>query len=160
MKKKLIFVLLLIGMAFISCSTTEVTKTEETTSKVVLKRVNEVKISIDQNNCWINSMPGSEPKFHISGKFSLLPNDNYEIENTKLSFIKVYQNENEFYFIKPTVVENFTENIMEITYSTIKGLSVNKDLNKKNEIVLELIFKSKNADLKYYIENVKIEEVF
>ena len=43
-------------------------------------------------------------------------------------------------------------------YSTIKGLSVKKQLNSKEPIVLELIFLDNKEELKYRINDILVEE--
>ncbi|MCB0746975.1 MAG: hypothetical protein KDC90_05865 [Ignavibacteriae bacterium] len=154
---KIIIILLSIFLA--SCSTTEVTKTEKPVQKIVKKYTNDVELNVEKTISWVNLMPGTLPKFHVSGKFTLLKNKDYDLEKTKLKFIKIYQDEKEFYFIQPKVLEEISDESKVITYSTIQGLSINKDLNQKKGITFELVFKEGNSELKYYVENVKVEEV-
>ncbi|MCB0750582.1 MAG: hypothetical protein KDC52_03825, partial [Ignavibacteriae bacterium] len=67
---KIFIILGIISLA--SCSTTEVTKTEKPVQKIVKKYSNEVELDIEKTVSWVNLMPGSSPKFHVSGKFKLL----------------------------------------------------------------------------------------
>jgi len=157
------FFLLLIGisLAVISCSTTEnVTKkiSKDTTTEIV-KIVDDVNLELDKNICWVNLMPGSQPKFHISGKISLLKGDDYDNESTTLKFVKVYQANKELYYIMPKVIDSVEGEKVNMTYSTIKGLSINKELNTKKPVIFELIFQDGKDELKYRVENIMVEEV-
>jgi len=150
--------ILLIGM-FGCSSSEETTKKEETTTRDVVKKfVNDVNLDIEKNVSWVNKMPGTEPKFHVSGKVSLLEGEDYSTESTKLKYIKIYQEGEELYFIMPKVVEDFKDGVKSIVYSTIKGLSINKNLDTKNAVLFELIFKDGKEELKYKIGNVVVEE--
>lgn len=151
---------ILLSLIVISCSASKKTSERETVNKKVVKKfVNEVKLDVGKNVSWVNLMPGAEPKFHVSGKITLIKNDNYNIETTHLKYIKIYQTGEELYFIMPKVIENFNGENNNITYSTIKGLNINKDLNTKIPVILELIFIDNKEELKYRVTNVMVEEV-
>jgi hypothetical protein len=142
------------------CSTTEkVTKKEELPKEKVVEVKNDLDLKIEQSSCWVNLMPGSEPKFHTSGKFILDGNGDYNLQNIELKFIKVFQSGNELYYIIPKVIENESTNSKDVTYSTIRGLSINPDMNVKKPVNLVFIFKDGGNDLKYYLNNIQVEEV-
>lgn len=158
--KNLIFDLLLIAIFIVGCAVTEeTTKKVEEKSEVVEKIVNEVNLEIEKTFSWVNLMPGSTPKFHISGKITLLKGDNYENNSTKLKFIKVYQSGKELYFIMPKVIEELSGNVKKITYSTVKGLSINKELKTKKPVEFEFLFKDGKEELLYREDNIIVEEV-
>lgn len=148
-------------LLFISCSTSDVVKIGKNESKeTISKKINDIDLNIEKTVCWINLMPGSSAKFHISGKFSLPENENYNLEEIELKFVKVYQENIELYFIQPKVVQTNEKFYKEIIYSTLQGLALNKNFNKNRNVTLELIFNTGSNELKYYIENIKVEEVF
>ncbi len=160
MKLKIIITLLFIGSFFVACSTSKETVKEEVgKTKVINKFVNDVELDISKTICWINSMPGAKPKFHVSGKFELLKSDNYNLESTKLQYIKIFQKGKELYFISPKVIEKNNGGKKDVTYSTIRGMNINEDLDVKIPLRFELIFKQEKEKLKYYIKDIKVEEV-
>lgn len=139
----------------LKCSTNEVTKSEiEEISKIK----NDLELNVEKTYCWINSMPGSQPKFHISGKFAIPKSENADIADIKLMYVKVFQDSKEIYYIQPKIIQNLANNSLEITYSTIQGLLVKRELNKKNKLTVELIFSLNDNEYKYFIQNVIIEE--
>ncbi|MFZ1290629.1 MAG: hypothetical protein WAR79_11100 [Melioribacteraceae bacterium] len=150
------------AISFFSCSTTDSVKMEKekVEEKIITKKINDIVLNIEKTVSWVNLMPGSDSKFHISGKFSIQQNDDYKFEKVELKYVKIYQDEKELYFIQPKIIQTIEKSSKEIIYSTLQGLSVNKDFNKKKNITLELIFNSDGNELKYYIENINVEEVF
>lgn len=146
-------------MIFGCSSSEESTKRSTENYKEVKKFRNEVKLNIDKNISWVNLMPGSQPKFHVTGKLSLLVDDNYNYQNTELKYIKIYQSGEELYFIMPKVIQDISDSVKNFTYSTIKGLSINKNLDTKKPVIFELIFLEGKEELKYRINNVIVEEV-
>jgi hypothetical protein len=161
--KKYKILLILISFFIFSngCSTsTETVKREIEKKDIVNKYVNEVNLELGENIAWINKMPGTQPKFHVSGKIKLLENSNYEVSKTNLKFIKIYQSGKEIFYIIPKVVEKIIDDKKEFTYSTIKGLNVVQDLILEKPIRFELIFIQGKNEMKYYIKGIKVEEVF
>jgi hypothetical protein len=158
---RLNFVVLVILILFVSAcaSSKETPKLEKKKKETIETFENEVKLSIDKNISWVNLMPGSNPKFHISGKISLLKSNSYNFQNAELRLVKVYQSGREIYFIKPKVIEETEDNIKHITYSTISGLSLNRDFELNKPVDFELIFYEDNEELKYRIKDIKVEEV-
>jgi len=160
MKGTLFLSIVLIVVLLESCSTSEKTAKRETKNYTIVKKfINEVNLDIEKNVSWVNLMPGSQPKFHISGKLSLLKGDDYELENTKLKYIKIYQSGKELYFIMPKVIEDLNGNVKNLTYSTLKGLNIDKTLNTEYPVVFEFIFKEGKEELKYRVNNILVEEV-
>ena len=154
-----IFLWILI-VAIFGCSSTKSLDDEKVVDKTVEKKINEIDLEIEKVISWVNLMPGpnSENKFQVSGKFFILPNDNYDFTKTTLKYIKVFQNGKLLYFIQPKVLEKIENDKKEITYSTIKGLSINKDLHRQKKVKMEFIFNSGSDELKYYVEDVNVEE--
>jgi hypothetical protein len=160
MKQMQLLYLVLLALLLFSCSTPkETTKIDTETIDVVKKFVNEVNLEIEKNVSWVNLMPGSEPKFHISGKLSLLNGDDYENETTQLKYIKVYQSGEELYYIMPKVIEELDGTVKKLTFSTIKGLNISKTLDTKSPVVFEFLFYDGKDELKYRENNVIVEEV-
>lgn len=161
MKKIIVFIFSITIIFLLSCSASEeaTKKNEEIKREPIKKFVNEVNLDIEKNVSWVNLMPGAEPKFHVSGKLSLLKGKKYNNQSTILKYIKIYQNGEELYYIMPKVIFNEDEGIKTFTYSTIKGLSLNKNLNLKEPVLFELIFMDGKEELKYKIDNVTVDEV-
>jgi hypothetical protein len=161
MKKIIAFIFSIMVIFQFGCSTTEeaTKKNEETKREPIRKFVNEVNLDIEKNVSWVNLMPGTEPKFHVSGKLTLLNGENYNNKSTILKYIKIYQEGEELYYILPKVVVEEVDGEKTFIYSTIKGLSINKNLNTKEPVLFELIFMDGKEEFKYKIDNITVEEV-
>ena len=160
MKRILLFSIVLLVILLVSCSTSDETTKRETDNYTIVKKfANEVNLDIEKNVSWVNHMPGTQPKFHVSGKMSLLKGDNYNNEDTQLKYIKIYQSGEELYFIMPKVIEDLDGDIKNLTYSTIKGLTINKTLDTKVPVVFEFIFNEGKEELKYRVNDGMVDEV-
>ena len=142
-----------------SCSTTKVETTKKTEKALTKQLIHDVNLSVEKNVSWVNLMPGTRPKFHISGKISLLEGDNYNLKTTNLKYIKVFQNGKEIYFVKPKIREEIKDNVKNYLYSTISGLSIVKELDTKKNVDFEFVFKDGKKELIYQIKNVELQEV-
>lgn len=160
MKIKLLVISIIITLFSIGCSSSEeTTKRNMDNYKTVKKFVNQVNLDVEKNVSWVNLMPGSSPKFHVSGKLSLLQSEDYSINETELKYIKIFQNDEELYYIMPKVVEENIADVKVLTYSTIKGLAIAANLDRKSPVDFELIFKEGKDELKYRIYDILVEEV-
>jgi len=160
---KILRLILFVPVLFMvySCSSSEKT-TKNMEKKIEIEpeeNVSELNLQIEKNVGWINLMPGTKPKFHVSGKLALLKGDSYNNEKTVLNFIKIYQSGKEIYFIKPKVREEYSIEIKSFVYSTIRGLSLNQDLNTKKSVNFEFLFSDGNEKFNYSVNNIMIEEV-
>lgn len=155
------YILLITLLILNSCSISEKTTTnqdQDTVNKLeIIKR--DVELDIQKNVCWVNLMPGSEHKFNVSGKFEIFKSTKYNFRTTILKYVKVMQKGNEIYLIKPTIIEELTENSKLITFSTLQGLAVNKSLNLAKSVDLEFIFVENDEELLYQLKNIEIEEI-
>lgn len=143
-----------------ACSTTkEVSEKKLPESEMVESVKNDVNLEIEKSVSWVNLMPGSRPKFHISGSVALLQSDDYDYEITELKLVKVYQGGKEIYYIKPKVMERPGEKLKNIIYSTITGLSVNRDLDLKKPVDFEMVFDENGEELIYMIKGINVDEV-
>jgi hypothetical protein len=154
-----VFIAFVIAVLLWSCSTTKVETTKKTEKVLTKQLVHDVNLFVEKNVSWVNLMPGAKPKFHISGKISLLKGKNYNIKSTTLKFIKVFQNGKEIYFIKPKIREEIKDNEKNYLFSTISGLSIVKELDTKKKVDFEFIFMDGKKDLIYQIKNVELQEV-
>ena len=156
---KFITSVLLLVMVY-SCSTTDETtkKNEKKVETEATENLSELNLHIEKNVSWVNLMPGSDPKFHVSGKLALLKGDAYDNESTVLKYIKIYQAGKEMYFIKPKIREEYQSEIKSFLYSTIRGLSINPDLKIKNSVDFDFIFSDGDEKFTYAVTNVMIEE--
>lgn len=159
---KLKNIIFLFGITFLvwNCSSSKIEK-DETEIKVLPKveLVRDVNLLVEKTISWVNLMPGSKPKFHISGKVTLGIGDGYNLEDTRLKFVKVFQSGKEVYFVKPKVrVENKSDSV-KIMFSTLRGLSINEELNTKKNVMFEFIFNDGKEDYIYQINNVELQEV-
>ena len=105
MSLKFIFTIIL---AFIvsACATSKKISTEDIPEKEPAEVIgNDVELTLGKNVSWVNLMPGSNPKFHISGRVSLLKSENYDFKSTELNMVKVVQSGKDIYLIKPRVHE-------------------------------------------------------
>ena len=160
MKLKNILYFTFISLLLWNCSTKEIIKEEVEIVLPKTELVKEVNLTVEKNISWVNLMPGSKSKFHISGKFKLFKSDDYSIENIKLKYVKVYQSGKEVYFVKPKVRVEDKGDIKQIMFSTLRGLSINKELNTKQNVMFEFIFNDATSDFIYQIKDVELQEVY
>jgi len=160
MKRKNILLLSVFAFIVWNCSTGKIEK-DESEIKVIPKAelVKDLNLNIQKTVSWVNLMPGTKPKFHISGNVNLLNGEDYILENTKLKFVKVFQSGKEMYFVKPKVrVENKSDSV-KIMFSTLRGLSINEELNTKKNVMFEFIFNDGKEDFIYQLNDVELQEV-
>ena len=158
MKSKILYLVLIIIV--FGCSSTEKTvKRDVENYDQVRKFKNELNLDIVESVSWVNLMPGTSPKFHVSGKLTLLKGENYSNDTTELKYIKIYQSGEELYYIMPKVIKNKEGDVNTFTYSTIKGLSIKDQLKTKEPVVFELIFLDNKEEFKFRINDVQVEEV-
>lgn len=157
---KKIYLLIIILLLIFSCATPEKTSNnKEAPKKISTEDVySDLNIKIGKAVSWLNLMPGTKPRFHISGILKLLNGENYNYKNTSLTYVKIYQSGKELYFIQPKIIEKITDDEKNISFSTIKGLSINKDLKIDKTINMEFIFSSPSGKKTFTVKNVKIEE--
>lgn len=149
---------LTIILLVVSCTTTKETSKSEKEEETINKKeiIREIDLTVEDANCWINLMPGAGSKFHISGKFTV-PNVD-ENEKIDLKRVLVYQKNKMIYIVVPKVRKSKGVSSVDLTYSTIKGLTLFPELNVKVPVDLVLEVKKDGELFKYTIENVKIEE--
>ncbi len=160
MKSKNLLYLSFITFLLWNCSSKEIVKEEVEKILPKTELIKDVNLNVEKTISWVNLMPGSKPKFHISGKFNLLKSDDYNIENMKLKYVKVYQSDKEVYFVKPKVRVEDKGDIKQIMFSTLRGLSINKKLNTKQNVMFEFIFNDTSNDFIYQIKDVELQEVY
>jgi len=121
-----------------------------------------VNLEIHKIYSWVNLMPGNSPRFHITGDFYLLSSYKYEYESLKLKKIIVNQERQFIYSISPKIKQDelVNQNRYSITFSTIKGLLMNEDLNIEKPIDIVLVFDDGDDEYLYSLENIKINKVY
>jgi len=122
----------------------------------------DVNLEIREIYSWVNLMPGNNPRFHITGDFDLLSSYKYQYESLNLKKVIVNQERQFIYSISPKIKQNELEsqNRYSITFSTIKGLLMNEDLNIEKPIDIVLVFDDGDDEYVYFLENIKINKVY
>ena len=119
-------------------------------------------------HCWLNLMPGGSASFHISGEIKMKNDENQEITDLKLTTIKVFQSNKLMYSFTPQFSpkikgEEFlipAKSERDFLFSSKSRLSVSKNLNAEQPILIKLLFKGKEKSFLYQMENIKIEKVY
>ncbi len=106
-------------------------------------------------------MPNTEPRFNITGEFSLLKTDDIRLDEIELTEIKIYQDEKEIYRIKPIVRWN-SEDITSRSFaiSTLKGLSLVPTLDQDQKIDALFEFDYNGEKLLNFIQSIHIEKTY
>ena len=160
MKEELLKILsIIIGLIiFVSCSSSlpEIKNVADEESSIY---ENNLRINTKQIYSWINKMPGSKARFHVSGELELLENSELDITTTKISKIKILQGGTEVYQFIPKYEMKKKGDIRIITFSTIRGLLVSIMLDAKKTIDIKIILTDSANDVEFIIPNVNIEEV-
>ncbi len=154
---------LMIAAIITSCSGIKETQTgkqeEKKTPDEIL--IQEIRLNVLELVAWIDLLPSSDNRFHISGKLEILSKPEYDIAMIKLKNINVTQAGNEIYSIIPSVKSDELktyENKKHLTFSTIRGLLPHPDFNFNETIDLELIFSEGKNEFKYFIEKMSIQK--
>ncbi len=160
MKKIFITYFISVSILFLvsSCSSSlpEIKKVDTEESSIY---ENSLRINTKQIFSWVNRMPGSKARFHISGELELLENSEFDIANTKISKIKIIQSGTEVYQFTPKYAIVEKEDARTITFSTIRGLLVSILLDASKTIDVKILLSDSANDVEFIIPNVNIEEV-
>ncbi len=162
MNRKVFAMLVMVGVIVYGCATTKVQKEKEEITTKKMPPEQEMNIEVLKIYSWINLMPGTEPRFNISGEIKIKPkDDDYNLHDLLFTQIKIKQNGKTVYYIKPTVrEEGQSKEYRKLVFSTIKGLSLTPDINPDKKINAELIFDDDGDKLKFIINNISIEKVY
>ena len=159
MKNNLIRILnIVIGLVFFegcSSSLPEVNKIAEVEESIY---ENDVRINVKQIFSWVNRMPGSKPRFHISGELEVLEDSKYNINNIIIKKIKIIQFNNVVYNFTPKVESKFNDETKTIIFSTIRGLLVSAMLDSKKNINVEILLSDSANEILLKIPSISIEE--
>ncbi len=112
---------------------------------------------------WVNLMPGGDPKFHITGDLVFKENSDFDINESKLEAVKIYQNDRMIFLIKPNVkieIKPDYENKFDLIFSSLYGYELVPDFNYNNLIDVELIFKEDGESYSYIVKNNKVDKVY
>lgn len=153
----LLNIILVILFGLIACSSEEVTKRGEQEYKE-----QEVNLIVNEIYSWVNLMPGSEARFHITGDLEILESDDYDLNLINLVSVIVYHDSKVIYKISPVVKEDNDglSNSRKIKFSTIRGLMVNRELDLDKKIHVDLVFDDDGSDLVYKIDNQNIYRAY
>jgi hypothetical protein len=138
-----------------SSSLPEIKKVASTESSIY---DNDLRINTKQIYSWINRMPGSKARFHISGELELLENSKYDVANTTIKKVKIIQNNTTIYQFTPKSEIKMENEIRVILFSTIRGLLVSTILESDKTIDVEIQLSDSANDFSYIITEVNIEE--
>ncbi|MDA3861717.1 MAG: hypothetical protein PF445_10860 [Melioribacteraceae bacterium] len=138
-----------------SSSLPEIKKVASTESSIY---DNDLRINTKQIYSWINRMPGSKARFHISGELELLENSKYDVANTTIKKVKIIQNNTTIYQFTPKSEIKMENEIRVILFSTIRGLLVSTIFDSDKSIDVEIQLSDSANDFSYIITEVNIEE--
>lgn len=159
MKNKIVAVIAIVFftiIAFVKCSST-VPQKEIGEVETEMIYSDEIRLNVKSIFSWINAMPGSKPRFHVTGELEVLDNSNYSIENIKIIKITILQDQKMIFMFTPKIKEELKRDKKTLTFSTIRGLLVNAALDQKKAIDIMFDFDDGSTEIKYVIKNVNIE---
>jgi len=151
-----ILTLFILGLVGCSSSTLEIRKVEKI-SEGIYK--DDLRINIKKIYAWVNLMPGSKARFHITGSIELLEDSEYDLENVSIKKINIVQNKKSIYQFTPKMEEKLLENKKSILFSTIRGLLLTSALDREKGIDVKLLISDSSSEIIYLIPDVKISEV-
>ncbi|RMD48088.1 MAG: hypothetical protein D6830_07570 [Ignavibacteria bacterium] len=139
-----------------ACSQADVTKKEVPELKKGIVE-QEIKGSPVSTDAWVNLMPNSENRFFISGEIIINPALNYDLSSLSLDRVEIFQNGTMIFNIVPLVQEKSSDSSSrDLIYSTIKGITLNKDFDSDSKVDAELIFTSGSDKLKFRINDIEV----
>ncbi|MAT57139.1 MAG: hypothetical protein K8F60_16970 [Melioribacteraceae bacterium] len=155
---KYLFTILI--LLLVSCSSEKETVKDLSIEKKPLFE-NDINVNVKRVFAWINLMPNTEPRFNITGEFSLLKTDDIRLDEIELTEIKIYQDEKEIYRIKPIVRWN-NDDITSRSFaiSTLKGLSLVPTLDQDQKIDALFEFDYNGEKLLNFIQSIHIEKTY
>jgi len=162
MKLKMKKILLLISIFFITilifnqCSPS-VPQKEIGEVQTEIVYADEIRLNVKSIFSWINAMPGSKPRFHVTGDLEILDNSNYDFQNISITMVTILQDQKMVFMFRPKIKEELKKDKKSLIFSTVKGLLLNAALNQKKPIDILFDFTDGSTELKYVINNVHIE---
>ena len=143
-------------LAFVKCSSSVPQKEiGEVEPEIIYK--DEIRLNVKSIISWINAMPGSKPRFHVTGELEILDNSNYDFQHIKITRVTILQDQKMVFMFRPKIKEEINKSKKTLTFSTIKGLLLNAGLNQKKSIDIVFDFDDGSTEIKYVIKNVHIE---
>ena len=143
-------------LAFVKCSSSVPQKEiGEVEPEIIYK--DEIRLNVKSIISWINEMPGSKPRFHVTGELEILDNSNYDFQHIKITRVTILQDQKMVFMFRPKIKEELDKNKKTLTFSTIKGLLLNAGLNKQKSIDVVFDFDDGSTEIKYVVKNVHIE---
>jgi hypothetical protein len=158
---KIFLALFLVFM--ISCSSEKTVKEKEIPQKMDEIFQQEVIAEFTELNLWVNLMPNSDGKLHVSGIVGVNENFDYDINFIRLQDVVIKQDSKMLFMIKPIVQldPNLSNNNKKIfRFSTSSGMSLNPEVDLNKNCDLEFHFYDGNKLYKYLVDNVKIEKTY
>ncbi len=164
--KRNVIIFFIVILFLWNCSSKEVQKEHEPQiEKEAVEEAYEPTIFIDVNKvyCWVDLMPkiDGENKFHITGEITVHESNDYELNNLTLEKIKIFQKNKLLYSIKPTIKENdlVNNNLRNLLFSTVKGLSLYPNFNIEEEVNVEFIFEEDANSFTFKVFGLSIDKV-
>lgn len=117
----------------------------------------EIHLNVKSIYSWINAMPGSKPRFHVTGELEILESSNYNIDKIKIVKVTILQEQKMIFIFRPKIIEESNKDSKTLTFSTIRGLLVNAALDQKKAIDIVFDFDDGSTEIKYVIKDVNIE---
>lgn len=156
---KYLLFLFIITLFVYSCSSSvpEIKEIEEKKEDIYSDGL---RINVKQIYSWVNKMPGSKKRFHITGNIEILEDPKYNIDDLSIMSITIQQsNETIYEFTPKTVVDSSSTN-KTILFSTVRGLLYSTRIDVYKNIDVKMILSDSANEFYYDIPNVKIEEVY
>ncbi len=158
-KQLLIFTFILSSLCFLNSCSSSLPEIKEVPDEESSIYENNLRINTKQIYSWINRMPGSKARFHVSGELELLENSEFDITTTKISKIKILQGGTEVYQFTPKYEIKEESGSRTITFSTIRGLLVSLMLDANETIDIKILLSDSTNNVEFIIPKVDIEEV-
>jgi hypothetical protein len=155
----------LLLLFFTGCSSSEEVTVKDKTTEIVEEEiiVPDLKLDVKEIYCWVDLMPGGPNRFQISGNVFVSDSYKYDLKYLKLKAVRIFQDDKQLFSIRPKVKldENaIVEEGREFVFSTIKGLSINKDYNIDKSVDIKIIFEENDNLFEYDILKQKVEKVY
>lgn len=163
MERKYILVIVLLFI-FASCTSDEVTKKDESDYDVEMFTP-ELKVEFKEVYSWINLMPGpdAQARFNITGEIEIFQSSDYDFSRMNLTLIKIFQNKELIYTIKPEIRSDDKRSTTEskfIIFGTVRGMLPDPKLDTERVIDAQFIFEEEDELYSYLIKNVKIDKAY
>ncbi len=127
-----------------------------------------LKIKLQNENAWLNLMPGDNSTFHFTGKLSIINTGTDSIKKIQLTELDIYSGSTLVYkltpvFINPDSAGDFTLPPLiekQFSFGLPLGIKIKKEISSGLNVNARFVFDSGGVKYIFEAKNLKIEKLY